>query len=384
MAVLSCASLEISHHFPQLFTPGSTIRSSLFVSFRKQNRFRSKTVSFHAGWWRQMENRRKCGFWAENKEVMLAAVARGWNTLIFSSNRRKLAEDWASIAVINPLFVKEHELIDNESKRIATFFEIRSPQQLDQLLLMDDSLLENVIVNFLDWQVIPAENIVAAFQGTNKTLFGIAKTLAEAKSSLEALEQGLAGVVLKVEDVAAVLQLKDYFDRRNELRSDLPLTKATVTEVGSFARGLFLVHSECLDSNYVASRPFRINAGPVHSYVAIPNGKTCYLSELKAGKEVIVVDYIGQQRTAIVGRIKIETRPLILVEAEDISCHGSLYTVLLQNAETVAFVAPSEDHSSHGTAIPVSSLKVGDQIILRKQGGARHTGIEIQEFVLEK
>lgn len=56
--------------------------------------------------------------------------------------------------------------------------------------------------------------------------------------------------------------------------------------------------------------------GPVHAYVAIPGGKTCYLSELKAGKEVIVVDQSRIQRTAIVGRVKIETRPLLLVEAQ--------------------------------------------------------------------
>ena len=36
------------------------------------------------------------------------------------------------------------------------------------------------------------------------------------------------------------------------------------------------------------------------------------------------------------------------------------------------------------TAIPVTSLKVGDEIMLRLQEGARHTGIEIQEFIVEK
>lgn len=56
--------------------------------------------------------------------------------------------------------------------------------------------------------------------------------------------------------------------------------------------------------------------GPVHTYVAVPGGKTSYLSELKAGKEVIVVDQKGKLKTAIVGRVKIETRPLILVEAK--------------------------------------------------------------------
>lgn len=54
----------------------------------------------------------------------------------------------------------------------------------------------------------------------------------------------------------------------------------------------------------------------MHAYVAVPGGKTSYLSELKAGKEVVVVDQNGMQRTAIVGRVKIETRPLILIEAK--------------------------------------------------------------------
>lgn len=46
------------------------------------------------------------------------------------------------------------------------------------------------------------------------------------------------------------------------------------------------------------------------------------------------------------------------------------------------------DLSSTGTgeqekAIPVTSLKVGDEVLLRVQGAARHTGIEIQEFIVE-
>ncbi|CAM8987627.1 unnamed protein product [Rhodiola kirilowii] len=152
--------------------------------------------------------------------------------------------------------------------------------------------------------------------------------------------------------------------------------------VGSYARGLFLVHSECLESNYIASRPFRVNAGPVHSYVAVPGGRTMYLSELKAGKEVIVVDQMGRQRTAIVGRVKIETRPLILVEAK-IDSDGTLYSILLQNAETVALISPCQGNGQNKVAIPVTSLKVGDLVNIRLQGGARHTGIEIQEFIME-
>ncbi|XP_038994331.1 3-dehydroquinate synthase homolog [Hibiscus syriacus] len=257
-------------------------------------------------------------------------------------------------------------------------------------------------------QVIPAENIVAQFQGSRTTVFAISKSPAEAQLFLEALEHGLGGVVLKAEDVKAVLDLKEYFDRRNEVHNRLSLTKATITRVlavgmgdwvcvdlcslmrpgegllvGSFTRGLFLVHSECLESNYIASRPFRVNAGPVHAYVAVPGGKTSYLSELKAGKEVIVVDQTGKMQTAIVGRVKIETRPLILVEAKIDANDRTTYCILLQTTETVVLVCPHEGNRMRKTAIPVTSLKAGDEVLVRLQGGARHTGIEIDEFIVE-
>ena len=49
--------------------------------------------------------------------------------------------------------------------------------------------------------------------------------------------------------------------------------------VGNFARALFLVHSECAESSYIASRPFRVNAGAVHAYVKVESpdnrGQSC-------------------------------------------------------------------------------------------------------------
>lgn len=53
---------------------------------------------------------------------------------------------------MDPLFVEDGEIVDNEKKRVATFFEISSPQQLEQLQAIDDQA-ENVVINLLDWQV---------------------------------------------------------------------------------------------------------------------------------------------------------------------------------------------------------------------------------------
>jgi len=66
-------------------------------------------------------------------------------------------------------------------------------------------------------------------------------------------------------------------------------------------------------------------------------GRTAYLSELHSGSQVLVVDALGRSRTVLVGRVKIESRPLLLVEVD---VDGQKHSVLLQNAETVCVVTP--------------------------------------------
>ncbi|MED6206753.1 hypothetical protein PIB30_029728 [Stylosanthes scabra] len=382
------------HHFSSFLRIPSAIATPIVAASTSMNNSESKSKS------------KTVWIWTTTPLVMTCALERGWNTFIFSSQNQTLAHHWSSIGVICPLFVGEGEILDGQGKRVASVFDVSNPEELESLR-PDDEQSENIVVNLLDWQVIPAENIIAAFHNSQKKVFAVSNSTSEAKIFLEALEHGLDGIVLKVEDVGHVLELKEYFDKRTEESNLLSLTKATVTRiqaagmgdrvcvdlcslmkpgeglmVGSFARGLFLVHSECLESNYIASRPFRVNAGPVHAYVAVPGGRTCYLSELKSGKEVIVVDQQGRQRVAIVGRVKIETRPLILVEAKRDS-DNQTFSILLQNAETVALVCLPQGEAASKTAIPVTSLKVEDEVLLRVQGGARHTGIEIQEFIVE-
>ncbi|KAJ6753169.1 3-DEHYDROQUINATE SYNTHASE [Salix koriyanagi] len=182
------------------------------------------------------EKSKRVWIWTESKQVMTAAVERGWNTFIFLSNHRQLAIDWSSIALIYPLFIEEGEVLDGENKRVATIFEVSTPQELQQIQ-PENGQAENVVINLLDWQIIPAENIVATFQGSRKTVLAISKNHSEAQIFLEALEHGLGGVVLKVEDVEAVIKLKEYFDRRNEATNLISLTKATVTRVQAAGMG---------------------------------------------------------------------------------------------------------------------------------------------------
>jgi 3-dehydroquinate synthase II len=145
--------------------------------------------------------------------------------------------------------------------------------------------------------------------------------------------------------------------------------------VGSQSAGMFLVHSESEESPYVASRPFRVNAGAVHAYVKIGD-KTRYLSELEAGDEVTIVNSEGQQRKGIVGRVKIERRPLMLVEAQ--SKDGNTVKNILQNAETIKLV------STNGKPVSIASLKEGDEVLVHMEDTGRHFGMKVQETIIEK
>jgi 3-dehydroquinate synthase II len=145
--------------------------------------------------------------------------------------------------------------------------------------------------------------------------------------------------------------------------------------VGNSSSALFLVHSESIENPYVTPRPFRVNAGPVHAYTRIPGGKTRYLSELSAGDQVLIVDYKGNTTTGIVGRLKIEKRPLMLVKAvigdKEISS-------IVQNAETIRLTDPQ------GKALSVVSLAPGDKVLAAVEEGGRHFGIKIEESITEK
>ena len=93
------------------------------------------------------------------------------------------------------------------------------------------------------------------------------------------------------------------------------MTRGEGALVGNSSAGMFLVHAETESNPYVAARPFRVNAGAVHMYVRLPNGKTKYLSEIESGDEIMIYNYKGEGRIAYVGRAKVERRPMLLIEA---------------------------------------------------------------------
>ncbi|ESS07622.1 MAG: 3-dehydroquinate synthase II, partial [uncultured archaeon A07HB70] len=178
-----------------------------------------------------------------------------------------------------------------------------------------------------DWTIIPLENLIARI-GSETTLVAGVTSAEEARTAFETLDIGADAVLLDTGDpdeIRATCDLRDDLAREH---LDLEWAEVVAVEragsadrvcvdtgslmsgdegmlVGSMSRGLFFVHAETADSPYVASRPFRVNAGAVHAYARAPGGETRYLAELASGDEVQVVDTSGHTREAVVGRAKI-------------------------------------------------------------------------------
>jgi 3-dehydroquinate synthase II len=250
-----------------------------------------------------------------------------------------------------------------------------------------------VVVKTPDWTIIPLENLVA--QSGN--IFVEVSNLDTAQTALGVLEKGVDGLVVVGAQAGAIKQIARLV---KELSPPVALTGARIRRVQALGMGdrvcvdscanlglgegmlvgnssgaLFLVHAESLENPYVAPRPFRVNAGPVHAYIRVSGDKTRYLGELKAGDEVLVVNFEGRTRPAVVGRVKVERRPLMLVAAE---VDGQEITAILQNAETIRLTRPG------GQAVSIVSLQTGDEVLVALEEAGRHFGHKVQETILEK
>ncbi|MBS7644382.1 3-dehydroquinate synthase II [Candidatus Bathyarchaeota archaeon] len=256
-----------------------------------------------------------------------------------------------------------------------------------------------ILVACTDWKIIPLENIIAQAYGKVKLIAEISNAR-EAKLALEILELGVDGVLLKTissheinETLNVLKTAKTRVEEKMEAAA-IPLVAAKILQtkqlnvgarvcidtcdlmkpgegmlIGCQSSGLFLIQAEVEENPHVEPRPFRVNAGPVSLYVLTSGNKTKYLSELKAGDEVLIVDREGKTRLTNIGRVKIEWRPLLLLEA--VYGKRKIRTVV-QNAETVRLVTPSGSKS-------VCELKPNDEVLVRIEEGGRHFGTLVRE-----
>jgi 3-dehydroquinate synthase II len=309
----------------------------------------------------------------------------------------------------NLIFFHSYEIPSKVKKvaKIGLYKEILSKQ--DETEIIEDSKKSKVnfvIAKAKNWKIIPFENLIAELHKTDIELIASVDNIEEAELMLKTLQIGTDGILFKPERSDDIIELKRFLltEFIIELNQANVINIQTIAEservcvdttsllkegegmlIGSTAKGFVLVHAEVFETQFVSSRPFRVNAGDVSAYILVPSDKenekykTKYLSELKGGDKVIITNYNGETRIVTVGRVKIETRPMLRFELEFKRDNKKIKVNYIgQNAETIRLIKPD------GTPISVVDIRIGDEVLIHLGPGATHFGTAIDENIMEK
>ncbi|MQA79846.1 MAG: 3-dehydroquinate synthase II family protein [Streptosporangiales bacterium] len=254
------------------------------------------------------------------------------------------------------------------------------------------------VLLFRDPTKIPLEIVLAAANKAEGSIITGVQDVEEAEIVFGVLEHGSDGVMLTPQTVGDATKLKAAADDRP---ADLDLVALDVRGirrvgmgeracvdtcthfrldegilVGSTSQGMILGCSETHPLPYMPTRPFRVNAGALHSYTVGAAGRTNYLSELRAGSKVLAVDSSGRTRIVAVGRVKIETRPLLAIDA--VAPSGQDVNLIVQDDWHVRVLGPG------GVVLNVTELTAGTRVLGYLPTEQRHVGYPIDEFCLEQ
>jgi 3-amino-4-hydroxybenzoic acid synthase len=245
---------------------------------------------------------------------------------------------------------------------------------------------------------IPLELIMARLQNNKVLILRKAETFVDMEVAFGVLERGSDGILFSGMEIAEIQQVIKYLNTRDQKRIELnPLKVTQVSHIGMGARacidttslmtqeegmligstsgGGILVCSETHYLPYMNLRPFRVNAGAVHSYVWMPNNTAEYVTDLSAGSKVLCVDYHGNTREISVGRTKIEIRPLLLIKGE---ANDRELNVIVQDDWHIRLMG------SDGKPRNATKIKVGDELLAYLSNPGRHVGIAVNETIIEK
>jgi 3-dehydroquinate synthase II len=237
---------------------------------------------------------------------------------------------------------------------------------------------ERAVISCPAWSAAPQKEL--AIISKKLKLIAKVKDSNQAKEAMNALDRALVGFLVSPSKTSEIEKLKRILAGEDAISFEAAtITGVRKTDsgerscidtceimsanegmlVGFDANSFILVQAESSrEDSSVEPRSFRVNAGAVSLYTLLSENKAEFLAEIISGDDVLIVDRNGKARKAVVGRNRIERRPLALVEAK---IGSRQVTALLQDSENVCVMTPNGSKS-------VPKLKKGDEILVHIRG----------------
>lgn len=351
----------------------------------------------------------------ERQDIWSLVNQSSLETILISMNQRKegyfpqktvLAteivkeEDLAELPAGEIIFSPDKELLavaGQQGFKTCIFLEVQDRAALESAW-EEASKYDFAVVDFDLPTNIPLELILARLQNTKVLILRKAESFEDMVVAFGVLEKGSDGVLFSGTDLGEIQQTIKYLSTGDQQHIQLyPLqvtqvrhigmgaracidTTSLMTQeegmlVGSTSEGGIFVCSETHYLPYMNLRPFRVNAGAVHSYVWMPNNAAEYVTDLAAGSKVLCVNIRGEIREITVGRVKIEVRPLLLIQGV---ANGRELNVIVQDDWHIRLMG------SDGAPKNATKIQPGDELLAYLSKPGRHVGIAVNETIVEK
>jgi 3-amino-4-hydroxybenzoic acid synthase len=329
-------------------------------------------------------------------ESVLDAAIHARIEAVVSDDQELLKSLPPTVRGVTPTVVTEEGGLHELGPEAVGWVDVRDDRTL-KLACAAAVVLPHTVVRFADPTKIPLEIVLAAADRADGRLITVCADLEEAGIVLDVLERGSDGVLLAPSSADDVFELARLLEASSP---PLSLTTLTVDRiehhglgdrvcvdtcthfaedegilVGSYSTGFILCCSETHPLPYMPTRPFRVNAGALHSYVLGPQNRTNYLSELRSGSTTLAVNADGKTRRVVVGRAKMESRPLLTITAR--SADGVQVSLTVQDDWHVRVLGPG------AKVLNVTELQAGDELLGYLATDQRHVGYPIGEFCKE-
>ena len=111
-------------------------------------------------------------------------------------------------------------------KSTGIYKEVKSDDDIEDILLASQMGADFVIVDSVDWKIIPLENIIAKIHKSKTKIYTTAKNSEEVRTMFGILELGVDGVILDTNNEQEVSDSKNYMENRI-----LPIQEINITDV---------------------------------------------------------------------------------------------------------------------------------------------------------
>lgn len=299
------------------------------------------------------------------------------------------------IVLSDQTFILDHA--GSQGYRGCVFLAIQQKESLEEACAIA-AKYDYAVVDFDIPTNIPLELFIARLENKNTTLLRRTTTADETAVAFGVMEKGSDGVLFNGIEPQEIIKVANILNQVSLSAIELKPLQVTLTRhigmgwrscidttglmdqeegmlIGSTSGGGILVCSETHYLPYMNLRPFRVNAGAVHSYIWMPDNTAGYLTELEAGSKVLCVNWRGNARELTVGRVKTEIRPLLLIKGE---MDGAELNVIVQDDWHIRLMG-ADGRPKNATAI-----QPGDHLLGYSCRQGRHVGLSVTETIIER